>query len=141
MKALRNAEGKLNPSLVFGETVYWLTLTGAFIAAVGSALAFVPNTGALDPALLFESIRHGDSVSEIWSKAGGTKPSGHWYLLTIPAGDALAMVGMASAIFAPIPATIAVGWLMWRRRDQFFAVIALLVVLLSLIPIVGIGTG
>jgi len=141
MRIIRNKEGKLDPSLVFGETVYWLTLTGAFIAVIGSTLAFTPGIAVLDPALVFESIWSGDNISEIWSKAGDTEPYGHWYLARIPAGDALAMMGMASAIFSLIPATIAVGWLMLRRGERFFAVVALLAVVLSLLPILGVGTG
>ncbi len=139
MKILRDKDGTLRPSLVYGETVYWMTIVGATLVIIGSVLAFAHHTNVLDPAVLFASIWEGHTVAEIWSSAGGAEPSGHWYLAALPSGDALTMTGMVGAIFSLVPAILAVGWLMFKRRERFFGAVAVLAAILFLIPVFDIG--
>ena len=139
MNYLRDKEGVLRPSLVYGETVYWLTIVGAVVTAIGSVLAFAVNANLLTPTVTFASIWDGQTVTEIWSSAGGVEPAGHWYLAALPAGDALAMTGMVGAILSLVPAILAVGWLMFRRNERFFAIVAVVAAILFLIPVFNIN--
>ena len=141
MKFLRDKDGELRPSLVYGETVYWLTIAGAVVTAAGSVLAFASDANLLDPAVMFAAIWEGGTVTDIWSRAGSVQPSGHWYLAALPSGDALAMTGMVAAIFSLVPATVAVGWLMFRRQEPFFGTVTMLAAILSLISVFNIGLG
>ena len=139
MSLFRDEYGELQPSLVYGDTVYWLTIAGAVVAVIGSVVAFATDANLLNPAIAFAGIWEGQTAAEIWSHAGGIEPSRHWYLRALPSGDALAMTGIIGAIVSLVPATLAAGWLMLRRRERFFSIVALLATILIVTPLLDFG--
>lgn len=141
MSLFRDEHGELQPSLVYGETVYWVTIAGALVAVIGSVVAFATNANLLNPAVTLAGIWEGQTAAEIWSRAGGVEPSRHWYLTALPSGDALAMTGMIGAIVSLVPATLATGWLMLRRQERFFCAVAFAAAFLILSPLFDFGFG
>jgi hypothetical protein len=141
MNIFRDEDGELQPSLVYGETVYWLTIAGAVVAVIGSVVAFATDANLLNPVVAFAAIWEGRTAAEIWLSAGGVEPSRHWYLRALPSGDALAMTGIIGAIVSLVPATLAAGWLMLRRRERFYCAVALVAAILILNPLFDFGVG
>jgi hypothetical protein len=84
------------PQIVYGQTVYWLSITAALICTLAPIAAVaLPGKNVLDPHFLFSSIWAGKKPEAIWQAAAGGFPGGHFWLHNLPSGDAIIQLGIA----------------------------------------------
>lgn len=123
---------------VYGELVYWGTIVGSVISIIGSFVNFITKKNYIDPAYLLSAIWEGKSVKEIWVKAVGSLPNGHWYLKYIFAGDGLSMLGISFGVFMVIPAIFAASVFLFKEKKPIFAVLAIIAGIITTLSMLGI---
>jgi len=126
--------------LIFGNTVYWLTIfvaVGAFFVPI-FILAY-PSNNMLNPNIVFGAIFAGASPAEIWSySASGEFPGAHFYLSHITKADSWAMIltviGCGFGLFGLVPAII----YQIREKDWFCAVFCFVIAALIFLSVIGV---
>jgi len=111
--------------LAYGEPVYWLTLIGSLLVIVGGMVAFLTQDNFVSTSYWISSVWQGLTTEEIWDGAGGS-PEGHWYLSHLTTGDGLQALGVSVAVFSIVLGMIAAAVVLFRRKNTFFGVFALI---------------
>jgi hypothetical protein len=124
--------------VVYGETVYWMTIVGSLISIVGATMGMWGAECRIHPSYVFSAIWEGRSTADIWEGAVGQIPNGHWYLEHFGTGDSLAMFGLVIGVFSVIPGMIASAIILFRKKEPLFAVFALLAAGLCLVSCFGL---
>ena len=122
--------------IIYGDTVYWITIVSAFIVLAGSVLTFVTTDNYIDPAYLLSAIWEGKTVDEIWQGAVGQTPDGHWYLSEISTGNGLTAFGIAVGVFSVTPAIIGSAYALFKDQEYFFAGVAFLAAVITIMAMV-----
>ncbi|MDH5229724.1 MAG: DUF1634 domain-containing protein [Gammaproteobacteria bacterium] len=117
--------------VVYGDTIYWITIAATVIVIIGSVISFVTNNTYIDPTYMLSSIWEGKTVDEIWVGAVGAAPNGHWYLSKLATGNGLTAFGIALGVFSVIPAILAAGYVLFREKQVLFAILALVAALIT----------
>lgn len=118
-------------AVVYGDTVYWGTIMAAALTLVGEVLNFVTSSNHIAPSYLLSSIWQGKDVDNIWGKAVGAAPDGHWYLDYLATGDGLTTAGIALGVFVVIPAILASASVLYRQRQILFGTLAVVAALIT----------
>lgn len=115
-------------AIIYGDTIYWVTIVGTLIVLIGSVLSFITKGNYIDPGYMLTAIWEGKNVNEIWEGAAGVgaTPEGHWYLDNISTGDGLTMFGLALGVFSVVPGIIGAGIYLYKEKETLFAVLAMI---------------
>lgn len=122
--------------VVYGDTIYWITIIGTIITIIGSVVTFVTTNNYIDPAYLLSSIWEGQKVEDIWTGAVGAPPNGHWYLDHLTTGNGLTAFGIALGVFSVIPSILAAGWVLFKQGEKLFASLAAIAAIITIIAMV-----
>jgi len=129
------------PQIVYGKTVYWLSILTALLCTLGMTLAMVfPDKNFMDPRYLFFSIWAGNSPEAVWEQVGGGFPGGHFWLHNLNTWDGFTQFGLVigcSCAFVALLAT-SVAYLHGEHRSYGWAVVSLFVASLVLLSALGI---
>ncbi|NIP71778.1 MAG: hypothetical protein GWO16_01515 [Gammaproteobacteria bacterium] len=118
--------------VVYGDAVYWGTIAAAALTLIGEVLNFVTSRNYIAPSYLLSSIWQGKDVDNIWGKAVGAAPNGHWYLDHLGTGDGLTTAGIALGVFVVVPAILASAAVLYRQRQALFASLAVIAALVTI---------
>lgn len=119
-------------AIVYGDTIYWITIVASVIVLIGSVLSFITKGNYIDPSYMLTSIWEGKNVEEIWVGAVGATPDGHWYLGQISTGDGLTMFGIALGVFSIIPAIFGAGFYLFKEKENLFASLAIIAAFITI---------
>lgn len=114
-----------------------MVIAGMVIAVIGSAI-YMSSGGYADKTCLLSELWSGKETHEIWEKCAGEIPQGHWYLSKLGYGDAIAMLGIAVSCFAAITGMWGATFAMFREKEIFYAILALIVAVLLTLCALGI---
>lgn len=134
-------EEKPKPPLsgvVYGEIIYWGVWIGSLIVVIGSAMAFLTDANYIDPSYCISLIWEGMPSEKIWKGAIGSLPHKFWYLLHLKTGDGLAAFGLALGVSSVIPALISAAIILIKKKERFFASLALIAALIVFVSMAGI---
>ena len=114
--------------IVYGDTIYWVTIAGTLLVLIGSVLSFITKGNYIDPGYMLTAIWQGKDVYEIWEGAAGVgaTPEGHWYLSNISTGDGLTMFGLALGVFSVVPGIIGAGFYLFKEKEILFGILAMI---------------
>lgn len=126
--------------VVFGDTVYWITVVVAIICMVGPVIAFASMDGnVLNPHYLFTSMWAGMGPEAIWESAGEMQTGLKHLVSNIASGDGFTQLGLAIGISIPIPAMLAAAAVYaFKERSPGWALSALWIVGLVTVSVLGI---
>lgn len=119
-------------AVVYGDTIYWITVIGSVIVLIGSVLSFITKGNYIDPGYMLSSIWQGKNVEEIWTGSVGALPNGHWYLGQISTGDGLTMFGIALGVFSVVPAILGAGFYLFKENEKLFGGLAIIAALITI---------
>jgi len=137
---MENLKSKMNRSqVVFGDIVYWLTITAAIICMIGPVMAFISMDGnVLNPHYLFANIWSGADPSTIWGTVGEAK-SGHWWISSMGSGDGFTEFGLVIGCSVAIPAMLAAAIIYaFKEKSLGWALGALWIVGLVAVSVLGL---
>ena len=123
------AENKPKPpfaGVVYGEIIYWGVWFGSLLVMIGSILAFLTEASYISPSYCISSIWQGMSSEQIWQETIGSLPRNFWYLFHLKTGDGLAAFGLSLGVFSVIPALLSAAIVLIRKKDIFFASLAVI---------------
>jgi hypothetical protein len=123
---------------VYGDIVYWGTVTATILTILGSIFSFVSNNNFLAPSYVLSSIWQQQSVEQIWEGAIGHLPQGHWYIHHLTTGNGITEFGMAFGVFIVIPALIGSGMILFRERSHLFGSLAMTAAIITTISMLGL---
>ncbi len=124
--------------IVYGDIIYWGTALGAVISIIGTVLAFVTRSNYVSPADMITGIWQEKPYNEIWVKAVGSAPNGHWYLGRLGTGDGLACFGLSLGVFVVVPAMLAGAYFLYRDGDVFYACLAVIASGITVVSMLGL---
>ena len=94
--------------IVFGDIIYWLTVTAAIFCMVGPVLAFLSmDSNVLNPHHLFANIWSGMEPGAIWAAAGEANGGEHQWIYSLTAGDGIIQLGLIIGCSVALPAMLA----------------------------------
>lgn len=123
-------------SVIYGNIVYWGTISAAVLATVGMVINFISAEDYMSPSYVLSSVWEGRDVGEIWEGSVGSPPDGHWYFGVLDTGSGITMAGIALGVFIIIPAMAASALALIRDRQYLFALFAGIAVLITLFAII-----
>jgi hypothetical protein len=126
--------------IVFGDIVYWLTITSAIICIIGPVLSFASiGSNVLNPHYLFADMWAGMSPNGIMEKMGGAAATGHYWIHNLATGDGFTMLGMVIGCVVALPA-MCVAALIYivKEKSYIWAFGALWIVMLVVVSVLGI---
>lgn len=126
---------------VYGAVIYWLSVAASLLCIIGPTLSVAdPSNNVMNPHYLFGAIWQGQKPIEVWTKAEGGFPGGHFWLNHLTQGDGLTqfglVVGCASAGVALLCS--AISFVLERPRSWGWAITSFLIALLVLFAALGI---
>jgi hypothetical protein len=123
---------------VYGDIVYWGTVTATIFTILGSIFSFVAKNDILPPSYVLSSIWKQQSVEQIWTGSVGHLPHGHWYMHHLTTGNGITEFGLAFGVFIVIPAMIGSGLVLFRERSHLFASLAMTAAVITTISMLGL---
>jgi hypothetical protein len=126
--------------IVFGDIVYWLTITSAIICIIGPVLSFAAmGNNVLNPHYLFANMWTGMGPNGIMEKMGSIGATGHYWIQNLTTGDGFTMLGMVIGCVVALPAMLiaAIIYLV-KEKSYVWAFGALWIVLLVVVSVLGI---
>lgn len=126
--------------IVFGDIIYWLTITAAMFCIIGPVVAFASMDGnILNPHYLFANIWSGMGPEAIWEAAGKANGGGHYWVRYLTAGDGFMQLGLVIGCCVAMPAMLAAALIYVFKEKSFgWALGALWVAVLVTISVLGI---
>ena len=137
---MENLKSKINQSqVIFGDVVYWLTITAAIICMIGPVMAFASMDGnILNPHFLFAKMWSGSDPTAIWGVAGEMEVGKHWWINSLGAGDGFTEFGLVVGCSVAIPAMLAAAVIYaFKERSLGWALGALWIVGLVAVSVLG----
>ena len=126
--------------VIYGQTIYWLTLASSFLVLLGTVLSFLEKDTPIPASQLLQSVIDGKSVDEIWSVVGLSDAPDMLFFLSNPlVGESLTMIGLGIGVSSVVPATFFSAYFLWKSRNPIFAVVAVLAGLLTCVAVSGIA--
>jgi len=126
--------------VIFGDIVYWLTITAAIICMVGPVMAFASMDGnILNPHYLFANMWSGMEPEAILETAGEAEASGHYWVNNLAAGDGFTQLGLVIGCSVAIPAMLVAAMVyVFKEKSLGWALGALWIVGLVTVSALGI---
>ena len=125
--------------VIFGQTIYWLTIFSSFLVILGTIISFVEKDSLIPTGQLFQSIINGKNVEEIWHGMDFSHPPDMVFFLTNPTiGESITIIGIAIGVSSVVPATFLSAYFLKKSRNPVFAFLAMLAGLLTCVSISGI---
>lgn len=122
--------------IVYGDFVYWITITGMVISIIGIVLYLGGMHQFVDAKFLLSQLWSAKTAPEIWKIATGETIHGHWYLHKLSYSDALAMLGIGicclSAVIGMWASCITMLTSKGKIGALFFILAAVVAVILTL---------
>ena len=123
---VKDSECGKSEDIVYGESVYWLTLISSITVIIGSVIAFVTNFNFASTSYWVTSVWQGQTIEQIWNGAGTSVPQGHWYLSYLATGDGMQAFGLSIAFFSIIIGMVASSIVLFKKRSLVFGIFALI---------------
>ena len=112
--------------VIYGQTIYWLTIMSSLIVLLGTIVSFLEKNSPLPASYLLQSVIDGNSKTNIWAKSSVGEPPTIFFFLNNPShGESITMIGIAVGVSSVIPATLFSSYFLWKSRNPVFALIAL----------------
>ena len=125
--------------VIFGQTIYWLTVLSSFLVLLGTIVSFVEKDSIIPTRQLLQSIIKGENVEEIWHGMGFIHPPDMMFFLVNPSiGESITVIGIAIGVSSVVPATFLSAYFLKKSRNPVFAFLAVLAGLLTCVAISGI---
>lgn len=126
--------------IVYGEIVYWVTITAALIATVGPVIALVfAQNNVMHPNFTFSAIFAGKSAADVWaSSVTGGFPGGHFYAKYLTTGDGFTQLGLALGCGVALPGLLGSSLAYAREKSFGFVGLSLWVAFLIFFAAAGI---
>ena len=126
--------------VIYGQTIYWLTLLSSFLVLFGTIVSFVEKDSPVPTSQLLQSVIDGKNVDQIWQGIGlSHSPDMLFFLATPSIGESLTMIGIAIGVSSVVPATFFSAYFLKKSRNPVFAFLAILAGLLTCVAISGIA--
>lgn len=122
--------------IIYGDIIYWVTIFASVLVLIGSVITFVTGNDYIDPNYLLSSVWEGKNVDDIWKGAVGAPPDGHWYLSVLTTGNGMTMGGIALGVFSVLPAIVASGIILLRKKEYLFALFAAIAAIVTGVAVV-----
>ena len=98
--------------VIYGQTIYWLTLMSSFLVLLGTIVSFVEKDSPIPSKQLLQSVIDGKDVDQIWQEMGlNPAPDILFFLANPSAGESITMIGIAVGVSSVVPATFFFGLL------------------------------
>jgi uncharacterized membrane protein len=123
--------------IIYGDTIYWVTIAGAVLVIVGSVITFVTEANYIAPGYLLSSIWAGTPVDKIWIDAVGSPPDGHWYLSQLATGNGLTMAGIAMGVFSVIPGLVVGGVVLFKEKRTLYGILAVVAAVITTVAMLA----
>ena len=128
--------------IIYGEIVYWVTITAAIICMIGPVISMVSvENNVMNPHYLFSSIFEGKNTETIWEEVGGGFPGGHFYLTNFTSGDGFTQFGLALGCSVALWALLAAAIAYLAEKTYLYVFLSLWVGLLIFLSMIGIVKG
>jgi hypothetical protein len=126
--------------IVYGETVYWITVVSTLIVIIGPALSLIfLDNNVMNPLGSFNAIFSGQSPAEIWTASrDGAFPGGHFYWNNMFTGDGFTHFGVVLGCGVALPALLAAAVAYIASKSYGFALVCLWVAFLVFFAAAGI---
>jgi len=112
--------------VVYGEIIYWCTCLSALLVVGGTIISFVETDSVMPAGYLINSVFEGRSVKEIWATSVlKSPPDALTYLSLLRYGEALTVAGIAFGVLSVAPAVFFSAAYLWRSKNEFLAVTAM----------------
>jgi len=112
--------------VVYGEIIYWCTCLSALLVVGGTIISFVETDSVMPAGYLINSVFEGRSVEEIWATSVlKSPPDALTYLSLLRYGEALTVAGIAFGVLSVAPAVFFSAAYLWRSKNEFLAVTAM----------------
>jgi hypothetical protein len=113
--------------VVYGEIIYWCTCISALVVIFGTIKSFLEVDSTIPVGYLLNSVFDGYSVEALWAgSALQQSPDALTYLAILNTGEAVTVAGISFGVLSVGPAIFFSAAYMWRSKNEFFAVAALL---------------
>jgi hypothetical protein len=113
--------------VVYGEIIYWCTCLSALLVVGGTITSFLETDTVMPAGYLIDSVFEGRSVDEIWaSSALKSPPDALTYLSLIRYGESITVAGIAFGVLSVAPAIFFSAAYLWRSKNEFLAVAAVI---------------
>lgn len=127
--------------VIYGQTIYWLTLISAFLVLLGTIVSFLEKSSPLPASYLLQAVIDGERIAEIWGESPlGQAPDMMFFLSNPTFGESITMIGLGLGVSSVVPATFFASYFLWKSRNPVFAVLAILAGLLTCVAILGLVT-
>ena len=112
--------------VVYGEIIYWCTCLSALLVVGGTIISFLETDSVMPAGYLINSVFEGRSVEEIWATSVlKSPPDALTYLSLLNYGEALTVAGIAFGVLSVAPAVFFSAAYLWRSKNEFLAVTAM----------------
>jgi hypothetical protein len=112
--------------VVYGEIIYWCTCLSALLVVGGTIISFLETDSVMPAGYLINSVFEGRSVEEIWATSLlKSPPDALTYLSLLHYGEALTVAGIAFGVLSVAPAVFFSAAYLWRSKNEFLAVTAM----------------
>ena len=113
--------------VVYGEIIYWCTCISALVVIFGTIRSFLEVDPKIPVEYLLNAVFDGLSVESVWAGSPLQKaPDALTYMAILSSGEAITVAGISFGILSVGPAIFFSAAFMWRSKNEFFAVTALL---------------
>ena len=125
--------------VIYGQTIYWLTLMSSFLVLLGTIVSFIEKDSPIPSKQLLQSVIDGKNVDQIWLGMGlSPAPDMLFFLANPSAGESITMIGIAIGVSSVVPATFLSAYFLKKSRNPVFAILAILAGLLTCVAMTGI---
>ena len=126
--------------VIYGQTIYWLTLMSSFLVLLGTIVSFVEKDSSISSKQLLQSVIDGKNVDQIWQELGlSPAPDILFFLANPSVGESITMIGIAIGVSSVVPATFLSAYFLKKSRNPVFAILAILAGLLTCVAMTGIS--
>jgi hypothetical protein len=113
--------------VVYGEIIYWCTCLSALVVVFGTITSFLETESIMPAGYLITAVFEGYSVEEIWTATVlQQRPDALTYLASLNYGESITVAGIAFGVLSVAPAIFLSAAYLWRSKNEFFAVTALI---------------
>ena len=113
--------------VVYGEIIYWCTCVSALVVLFGTIKSFLEADSTVPVDYLLKAVFDGHSVEDLWvGSALQQPPDALTYLAILNTGEAVTVAGISFGVLSVGPAIFFSAAYMWRSKNKFFAVAALI---------------
>ena len=113
--------------VVYGEIIYWCTCVSALVVIYGTVKSFLEVDSTIPVEYMLNAVFEGRSVDAVWAGSALQKsPDALTYMAMLSSGEATTVAGISFGVLSVGPAIFFSAAFMWRSKNEFFAVTALI---------------